>query len=254
MQHTRFCNFGIYTLKALAFSDQLNLDEEDITKLTRLAIFLCPLYIPYFVSGSIGSDAPINDLEFFKKLVRFSSMDPELGDCAKTILLRHTWYLQEETVPMALFSDKLTEDDKSRLASKMLTFESNKPSHWDSEEGGEVRYELGKPVLNLDLTPATKLIDLVGVNSFMIFDLLGISWDWLRDKPDSWSSSEMFMTMRDYIRTVKVTNDVAERGVKIMADYASILTVDDDMRPLILQGVERNRRMFPSFKKSVLNS
>ena len=109
-------------------------------------------------------------------------------------------------------------------------------------------------MLNLDMTPATKLIDLVGVNSFMIFDLLGISWDWLRDKPDSWSSSEMFMTMRDYIRTVKVTNDVAERGVKIMADYASILTVDDDMRPLILQGVERNRRMFPSFKKSVLNS
>ena len=59
--------------------------------------------------------------------------------------------------------------------------------------------------------------------------------------------------MRDYVRTVKVTNDVAERGVKLMADYASILTTDDELRPLILQGVERNRKMFPNFKKSVLN-
>ena len=50
---------------------------------------------------------------------------------------------------MALFSDKLTEDEKSRLASKILTFESKKPSHWDTEEGGEVGYELGKPVMDL---------------------------------------------------------------------------------------------------------
>ena len=72
-------------------------------------------------------------------------------------------------------------------------------------------------------------------------------------KPDTWEDSEDFRKIRDYVRTVKVTNDVAERGVKLMAEYASILTTDDELRPLILQGVERNRKMFPSFKKSVLN-
>ena len=252
----RFCNFGIYICKALAFSDQLDIDNDNITKLTRVVTFLNTLYIPYFVSGSIGSDAPVNDLELFKKLVHFSSIDSELGDKAKAVLLRHTWYLQEETVPMALFSDKLPEDDKSRLACRILTHLPGKPVNWNTEEIGqdEVRYELGKPVLDLYLTKNTTLPDLTGIHSFMLFDLLGLSWEWLEDKPDMWEKSDSFQQMRDYVRTVKVTNDVAERGVKLMADYASILTADDDMRPLILQGVERNRRMFPNFKKSVLNS
>ena len=118
----------------------------------------------------------------------------------------------------------------------------------------EVQYELGKPVLNLDLTPTTMLADLVGAQSFMLFDLLGLSWDWLEVKPDKWEESSSFQQLRDYVRTVKVTNDVAERGVKLIADYATILTADDDMRIMILHGVERNRKMFPNFKKSVLNN
>ena len=46
--------------------------------------------------------------------------------------------------------------------------------------------------------------------------------------------------------TVKVINDVAERGVKLIADYATILTTDDEMRSLLLHGVERNRKLFPN--------
>ena len=214
----RFCNFGIYICKALIFSDQLGLEAEDIEKLTRLATFMSSLYIPFFVSGSIGVDDAVNDLELYKKLIHFSSIDPELADTAKTILLRHTWYLQEETVPMSLFSDKLSDDEKSRLASRILTFQSKKPVHWESEVAGEaqIRYDLGKPELDLQLTPSSILPDLVGPYSFLIFDLLGLSWDWLGDKPDTWEHSEDFKKMRDYVRTVKVTNDVAERGVKLM--------------------------------------
>ena len=194
----RFCNFGIYICKALAFSDELGLLEEDVKNLTRVVKFLCTLYIPFFVSGSIGSDAPVNDLELFKKLVHFSSIDPDLADSAKAVLLRHTWYLQEETVPMALFSDKLSLDEKSRLAARMLTFQSSKPVHWNNVDIGqdEVQYELGKPVLALDLTPTTMLADLVGAQSFMLFDLLGLSWDWLEDKPDKWEESSSYQQLR----------------------------------------------------------
>ena len=71
--------------------------------------------------------------------------------------------------------------------------------------------------------------------------------------PDKWEDSQDYGIMRNYVRTVKVTNDVAERGVKLMADYATILTEDDDMRQSILHAVERNRIMYPNFKKNVLN-
>ena len=87
----------------------------------------------------------------------------------------------------------------------------------------------------------------------MIFNLLELPWDWLCLDPNHWELDQSFITLRDYIRTVKVTNDVAERGVKLIADYATILTQDDHMRELLLHGVERNRQMYPNFKKSVLN-
>ena len=76
---------------------------------------------------------------------------------------------------MALFSDKLSLDEKSRLAARILTLQSSKPTHWDKVEIGqhEVRYQLGKPVLYLDLSTSTSLPDLVGPQSFLLFDLLG---------------------------------------------------------------------------------
>ena len=88
----------------------------------------------------------------------------------------------------------------------------------------------------------------------MLFDLLGLSWKWLREAPDKGEQSESYKLMRDYVRTFKVTKDVAERGVKLLTDYATILTAKEKMHGLLLHGVDRNKRMFPNFKKSVLNS
>ena len=60
------------------------------------------------------------------------------------------------------------------------------------------------------------------------------------------------MIAKEFVKTVKVVNDAAERGVKLAQDYATILTKDDDMRAMILQGVEKNRRNFPDFKKKLI--
>ena len=84
------------------------------------------------------------------------------------------------------------------------------------DDTDDKKYEFGKPPLDLDLKPSTTLPDLVGENSFMIFDLLHLSWDWLGDRPETWEDNIDYKKMRDYIRTVKVTNDVAERGVKLV--------------------------------------
>ena len=251
----RFCNFGIYICKTFAFSDQLDIGEEEKENLACLVYFMCTLYIPFFVSGSIGSDAPVNDLELYKKLIHFSSIDSDLAEAAKKVLLRHTWYLQEETVPMALFSDKLTMDEKARLAARILTFETTKPIRWDmiQQDMQQNHYDIGKPELSLKLTDRTSLPDLLGPQSFLIFDLLGLPWDWLSKNPDVWDENDSFKQMREYVRTVKVTNDIAERDVKLISDYATILNADDDMRALLLHGVERNRQVYPNFKKSVLN-
>ena len=128
----RFCAFGIYINKALAFSEQLDYDKVAVKALTRVATFITTLYVPYYMSASIGCDSPVNDLDMFKKLKIFSHRDKENAESAITVLCRHTWYLQEEIIPFALFSKKLSIDEQvlmlnkgsgtgSRLCSKFVT-------------------------------------------------------------------------------------------------------------------------------------
>ena len=183
----RFCAFAIYINKALAFSDQLEFDKETVVALTRVAKFITTLYVPYYISASSGCDAPVNDLEMFKKLHKYSNTDPEVAESVLAVLCRHTWYLQEETIPFALFSKMLTIDEKSRLAARLLTFESSKPKHWSQELGPDQEtYQLGKPILELDIVHQTSLVDLLGSNSFLLWDILGLDWQWLQHPPAEW--------------------------------------------------------------------
>ena len=48
------------------------------------------------------------------------------------------------------------------------------------------------------------------------------------------------MAAKQFVKTVKVTNDVAARGVKIASDYAIISTRDSKIRQMFFQ-VEKDR-------------
>ena len=71
--------------------------------------------------------------------------------------------------------------------------------------------------------------------------------------PEKWEEHEDFKAAREFVKTIKVTNDVAERGVKMAKNYATILTKDDKVRAMILQVVELCRQKFPNFNKKDLN-
>jgi hypothetical protein len=45
--------------------------------------------------------------------------------------------------------------------------------------------------------------------------------------PEKWQEEESFRLAREFVTTVKVTNDIAERGVKLAKVYATLLTKDD---------------------------
>ena len=71
----------------------------------------------------------------------------------------------------------------------MLTLEKKKALHWDKDlEPGQ----LGKPLLELDLTPQTNLFGLLGTNSFLLWDILGLDWQWLKLSPVEWEKSTAY--------------------------------------------------------------
>ena len=114
-------------------------------------------------------------------------------------------------------------------------------------------FPLGKPQFQ-ELTRKTELWDLCGPNSYMLFAILGTDSDWLHLSPNEWNNNDQYKEMEEYMRTVKVTNDAAERGVKLISDYSKILTKNNETRVKLLQGVEMSRKINPDFKKSTLNN
>ena len=58
--------------------------------------------------------------------------------------------------------------------------------------------------------------------------------------------------MEEFILNLKITNDTAERGVKMIQDYSKILTKDSKERQDILQVVEQHRDEIRDVKKSTL--
>ena len=99
----------------------------------------------------------------------------------------------------------------------------------------------------------TKLLDLITSESWQFFDILNLPGDWLALPPAEWKENPDYLAAAEFVKTVKVTNDVAEREVKIASDYANILTRDSNIRQKIFQVVEKDRLDNPDFTKKALN-
>ena len=72
-------------------------------------------------------------MDMHEKLFKYRKVDAVLADKALVVLSRHGWYLVEQVVPFAFFSNKVDLDTKSHMAAKMLTITSQE------------NFSLGKP-------------------------------------------------------------------------------------------------------------
>ena len=93
---------------------KMELSELYKKSLERFVKFSAVVYVPDFLKSSVGADAPINDLEFIKLLLKYTSIDAE---CALNAMKsRHLYYLPEENLVFSLFSNRIDDDLKSRIA------------------------------------------------------------------------------------------------------------------------------------------
>ena len=242
----RFMAFCLYIMKVLLFIQQLRalgveIDDITVEGLVRLNIFLITVYIPYFLKASVGADAAYNDLALHKQLYAYIDIDGPIATAALEVLERHGWYTTEQTAPFSLFSSRVSEDEKARIAARILTnpFPDSIP--------------LGPPKFQ-KIDHNMQLADLIGQESYVLFTVLGTDSDWLQLPPSQWQESEDYKEMEEFVRHVKVTNDVSERGVKLITDYAKILTTNNEKRMMLLQGVEMVRKLQPDFTKKTMNN
>ena len=87
----------------------------------------------------------------------------------------------------------------------------------------------------------------------MVFNLLEIdNTEWLNKEHLHWENDDGFKRLKLFVLKVHVTNDLAERGVKLMSDFINT-TENEAERQSLLQVVEFHRSQFPNLKKETLN-
>jgi hypothetical protein len=95
-------------------------------------------------------------------------------------------------------------------------------------------------------------VSLIGVKSWCIFQTLRINADWLSKSPSQWNLDSDYLVAEDFVHHTKVVNDLAERAIKLIQDFANGITKDEEQRQYLLQVVENHRRSIPDFQKKTL--
>jgi len=100
--------------------------------------------------------------------------------------------------------------------------------------------------------PAKELEDFVTSKTLTFFDILGVNRNFVAHDPDSWQSLEEFRLAKQHIDSLAVVNDRAERAVKLMQDYNSSITTNEEQKQYLLQIVSEHRAKYPQARKALL--
>jgi hypothetical protein len=226
----------IYAAKMYAFGEQLHFDRIKIDKLHRICLFNSLIYVKAWLSATSAADAPINDLRLWNDLHEYRKIDPAIAEAAIKTLDRHLWYITEEVAPFALFSTLVTETEKKQIVQSLIKARDDKP------------LQKGVPTFP-QLKSSTKLHFLIGRNSWQLYNCLHVNTNWFHLPPTQWASGGDYRSVEMFVKNVHVVNDLAERAIKLITDFAGSITNDENQRQFLLQCVEQHRHTVHDFSK-----
>ena len=144
------------------------------------------------------------------------------------ILRRHTWYLSEELIPIALFSDEVEDAEKQTLATKIGKLPS-------------VTHPVKNPSLP-SITTTSELSDFVGPRSTIIFNRLGESHTFL--SKDEWALLPQLGDVRRSLLNLTPLNDSCELPLALATRLNGAITKDEKSWHELVRLVARHQEKF----------
>lgn len=155
-----------------------------------------------------------------------------------TKFLGHLWYLSEELVALAFFDDEVSLKSKQKM---VITL---------NEEGPD--YIPKRITLDLSRIEERNIEDFVSSTTLRFFRILGISSAFLQKEPRLCEEGEDYKASREIVRSMKVVNDIAERGVALIEEYNKLISTDEEQKQFLLLVVKNFRQKYPDTKKTTL--
>ena len=228
--HARWMAKGIYVLKMVMLQHQLKSHWTLKRKFTKMAMFVIFCYVKSWFSSPSLTTAAVNDINLFTRLEKFKKVDRAVSLKTLAVLNRHTWYLTEENIAIALFNTDISLERRSELAKKIYLLQI------PSEE-----IVIRKPTLP-SITSESILEDFVGGRSRGLFDLLGVSLEFLNE--DNWNEAPEFSLVQAALKNLTPINDSSERALALATRFNTLITRTEASYQELMLVVESHCRKY----------
>lgn len=187
--------------KTFLLRHQLDLEPDTLEALRRICIFISTIYVKFWNRVASAVDAPANDLLLMQQLHVYRSYDREIAQVAINSFGEHLWYLGGELITLSLFSEHVSNATKNNIRHR---FQENVSSRDESS----IRFIIDGTVQFNSLS----LEDFIQPRSNFIFQLLGMTPDFLHQDASTWDNTPSYIVAKNMIHeTITVINDGAER-------------------------------------------
>ena len=234
----RWMSKAIYSLKIFLFRTEFRLTKGEEKSLFKITQFIVKCYVKYWIHAPEAISSPLMDIKFLRELEQYKQVDKPIAEVAIGKFVNHLYYLTDECIAFSLFDNSVTENTKLKMAQKMLEAP-------DVDSGEE--YE-GKNVNSLKKLPLPKekvsqflqssdeeiLLNLVNNNSLYFLRRFKIG-NFLHLHPSQWVNCNEYQQGKLLVDNLKVVNDSAERGIKLIQDFNHKVTKDEDQKQFLLQ-------------------
>ena len=171
--------------------------------------------------------------------------------------VNHLWYLNPEQVAFAFFDENLDKKVKINMALKLLSL-SQATETTDKENPEEFIEDIRIIKAQIDVASDPFIFDkdvdfFISLQTLNFFKRFNISTDFLHSDPDVWFENEHFLKGQKIVRNLRVVNDTAERGVKLIQDFKNRITKNEEQKQYLLQVVAECRKLYPNTSKATLS-
>lgn len=245
IHHARWMAKAIYSLKIYLFREQFQLTPKEESALRSICIFIVRLYIKVWFNSPSSIKAPLQDLNFIKNLLNYTTIDKDISHNATKKFCGHLWYLSAELCAFAFFDDAVPLETKRKMIHALNNDEC-------SSELSTNAQRLIITAKNVNELLDKEIDDFICVNTKKLFKRFAINTIFLNEDPLKWANNEDYNKALLVLKNIPVINDVAERGVKLIEDYNNKITKDESQKQYLLQVVSDYCKKYPDHRKETL--
>lgn len=103
---------------------------------------------------------------------------------------------------------------------------------------GDIDQNIKRPIItnqNILTILENGIEQFVSMETKLFFERFKVDQEFLKSNSADWEGIASFIEAKEIIGQLRVVNDTAERGVKLMEEYNSLITKDEEQKQYVLQ-------------------